>query len=81
MSNQGRYIKVVHKFMFMSCARTHVIYMETRLPRIVFDRKGHTIDEMLCIPTYILILLLYMYLRLNHIHTKYIIKVPIIITN
>lgn len=59
--------------------RAHVIYMETRLPRIVLDRKGHTIDETLCIPTYIL--LLYVYLRLNYIHTKYIIKVPIIITN
>jgi len=59
--------------------RAHVIYMETRLPRIVFDRKGHTIDETLCIPTNIL--LLYGYLRISHIPVKYIIKEPIIMTN
>jgi len=42
--------------LYLLCTRTHVIYMETRLPRIVFDRKGHTIDETLCIPTYILLI-------------------------
>lgn len=64
-------------YTFVVCAQTHVIYMETRLPRIVFDRKGHTIDETLCT--------IYIFMQVPtfkiYIHTKHIIKVSIIITN